>query len=39
LAIEVPRWQKGTLRSIELHPVPIGFGKLRMERGTPRIAD
>jgi poly-gamma-glutamate capsule biosynthesis protein CapA/YwtB (metallophosphatase superfamily) len=37
--IAVPRWKSETLRSIELHPLSLGFGQPRMLRGTPHIAD
>jgi poly-gamma-glutamate synthesis protein (capsule biosynthesis protein) len=37
--IAVPRWQAGILRSLELHPVSLGFGRPYIERGTPLVAD
>jgi len=37
--VAVLRWQRDTLTAIELHPITLGFGQPRPERGRPRLAD
>lgn len=37
--IAVPRLAQGKLQSVELHPVSLGFGKPRPQRGRPELAD
>ncbi len=37
--IAVPRFQDGALTEIRLHPVTLGYGLPRPQRGRPRLAD
>ncbi|MDP2955716.1 MAG: CapA family protein [Longimicrobiales bacterium] len=37
--VAVPTWQGEELRSIELHPITLGFGKAQAVRGRPMLAD
>ncbi len=37
--VAVPAWQGKILVGIELHPISLGFGKGRTERGRPKLAD
>jgi len=37
--IAVPRFLEGALQSIDLHPVTLGFGGARTQRGRPMLAE
>jgi poly-gamma-glutamate capsule biosynthesis protein CapA/YwtB (metallophosphatase superfamily) len=37
--VAVPRWQGKRLVELTLHPISLGFGKSRTERGRPVLAD
>jgi len=37
-AVALLRWKSGRLAAIELHPITLGFGLARAERGRPRLA-
>jgi poly-gamma-glutamate capsule biosynthesis protein CapA/YwtB (metallophosphatase superfamily) len=37
--VAVPRWQGKRLVELALHPISLGFGKPRTERGRPMLAD
>ncbi len=37
--IAVPRFRDGRLDEIRLHPITLGYGKPRPQRGRPRLAD
>jgi poly-gamma-glutamate capsule biosynthesis protein CapA/YwtB (metallophosphatase superfamily) len=37
--IAVPRWKEKKLVELTLHPISLGFGKPRTERGRPMLAD
>jgi poly-gamma-glutamate synthesis protein (capsule biosynthesis protein) len=37
--VAMPRWQGKRLVELALHPISLGFGKPRMERGRPVLAD
>lgn len=37
--VAIPSWKDGELRSIELHPISLGYGKKRSQRGRPQLAD
>lgn len=36
--VAVPRWEGKSLKELQLHPVTLGFGKPRTERGRPMFA-
>lgn len=37
--VAMPRWQAKRLVELALHPIALGFGKPRTERGRPMLAD
>jgi poly-gamma-glutamate synthesis protein (capsule biosynthesis protein) len=37
--VAMPRWEGERLRELALHPISLGFGKSRTERGRPMLAD
>jgi len=37
--VALVRWRGDTLDAVELHPITLGFGKLRTVRGRPMLAD
>lgn len=37
--VAMPRWQAKRLVELALHPISLGFGKPRTERGRPMLAD
>jgi poly-gamma-glutamate capsule biosynthesis protein CapA/YwtB (metallophosphatase superfamily) len=37
--VAMPTWQGKQLTELALHPISLGFGKPRTERGRPRLAD
>jgi poly-gamma-glutamate synthesis protein (capsule biosynthesis protein) len=37
--VAMPRWQGKRLVELALHPISLGFGKTRTERGRPMLAD
>ncbi len=37
--VAMPTWQGGRLTRLALHPISLGFGKPRTERGRPMLAD
>lgn len=37
--VAMPRWQGKRLAELALHPISLGFGKARTERGRPMLAD
>jgi poly-gamma-glutamate capsule biosynthesis protein CapA/YwtB (metallophosphatase superfamily) len=37
--VAMPRWQGKRLTELALHPISLGFGKGRTERGRPMLAD
>ncbi len=37
--VAVPRWENRRLVELALHPISLGFGKPRTERGRPLLAD
>ncbi len=37
--VAVPRWTGQRLAELKLHPISLGFGKGRLERGRPVLAD
>jgi poly-gamma-glutamate synthesis protein (capsule biosynthesis protein) len=37
--VAMPAWQAGRLTQLALHPISLGFGKGRTERGRPLLAD
>ena len=37
--VAMPRWQGKRLEELALHPISLGFGKPRTERGRPMLAD
>jgi poly-gamma-glutamate synthesis protein (capsule biosynthesis protein) len=37
--IAIPSFNDDKLESVELHPITLGFGKPRPDRGRPKLAD
>jgi poly-gamma-glutamate synthesis protein (capsule biosynthesis protein) len=37
--VAIPHWRGGQLQRIELHPITLGFGQPRAQRGRPVLAE